>query len=300
MKDMLEALKTVGHLKFQPKRIVSLSPSNTEILFAAGAGEKVVGVTDYCNYPLIIKDKRKEEKITAVGGYWDPSIDAVASLKPDLVLVTTVKCTKKENNCREKCTRRCELTTEVAKQLGNMGLTVLTLSPHSLNDVLDDVLSVGRICGTDSEAVALVKSLRERIARVVTESKKLRHKPLVYFENWNDPYMSVSSGTWIGNLVDLAGGTNIFGDAASEWPIITPETIIQRNPDIVVFPVIPGTPRFWGSFEEVKKRRGWETITAVKNSCLFEVDRDLISRPGPRLVDALEFLACVIKSSTVS
>jgi iron complex transport system substrate-binding protein len=273
---MSAKLTVAERLTFQPKRIVSLSPSNTEILFAVGAGEQVVGVTDYCDYPLIVKDKINEEKITTVGGYWNPSIDTIASLKPDLVLVTTAKCTKKDNYCREKCTRRCETTTQVANQLKNMGLTVLTLFPHSLNDVLDDILTVGGICGNESEAVKLVQSLRERIDCVVAESRKIIHKPRVYYENWNNPYMSISSGTWIGNLINLAGGTNIFGEAISEWPIISPETIIQHNPDIIVFPVVTGVPRFWGSFEEVKKRSGWAAISAVQNCRLYEVDRDFI------------------------
>ena len=120
----------------------------------------------------------------------------------------------------------------------------------------------------------------------------------MYFEVWNDPYISVSSGTWIGNLISLAGGTNIFGDTVSEWPIIRSEDIIQRDPDIVVFPVISGVPRFWGSFEAVKKRRGWENITAVRDGRLYEVPRDFISRPGPRLVKALELLEKMINPSS--
>jgi iron complex transport system substrate-binding protein len=89
----------------------------------------------------------------------------------------------------------------------------------------------------------------------------------------------------------LAGGTNVFGEAVSEWPIIKPEEIIQRNPDIMVFPVVPDVPRFWGSFEAVKKRLGWNKIAAVMSGRLYEVSRDCISRPGPRLVDSLELFA---------
>lgn len=288
---MLDDYRDVTNLKVQPERIVSLSPSSTEILFAVGAGPKVVGVTDYCNYPPELDAKIEAEEIAKVGGYWNPSVETIMSLKPDLVLVSTAKCTVKTNECTTNCSRRCEVTTQVAAQLRSLGLNVLILGPHSMNDVLDDVLSVGKATGNTAEATNLVDNLRQRIDTIVTQSNAASHRPKVYFEVWNDPYMSVSSRTWIGNLINLAGGANIFGEAISEWPIIRPEEIIQRNPDILVFPVIHGVPRFWGSFEDVKKRRGWENITAVKNDHLYEVPRDCISRPGPRLVESLEMLA---------
>ena len=292
---MLDDYRDVANQKVQPERIVSLSPSSTEILFAVGAGSKVVGVTDYCNYPPELDAKIEAEEIAKVGGYWNPSVETIKTLKPDLVLVSTAKCTVKTNECKTNCSRRCEITTQVAAQLSNLGLKVLTLGPHSINDVLNDVLLVGRVTGNVSEAINLVDNLRQRIETVVKHSNAVSHRPKVYFEVWNNPYMSVSSRTWIGNMINLAGGTNIFGEAISEWPIIYPEEIIQRNPDILVFPVIPGVPRFWGSFNDVKKRRGWENLTAVRNDHLYELPRDCISRPGPRLVESLEMLVNFIQ-----
>ena len=288
---MLYNYQNMAKVTVQPERIVSLSPSSTEILFAVGAGPKVVGVTDYCNYPPELDAKIVAEEIAKVGGYWNPSVETITALKPDLVLVSTAKCTVKTNECKMTCSRRCEITTQVAAQLRSLGLNVLTLGPHSMTDVLDDIVLVGRTTGNVTEAINLVDNLRQRIDNVVTKSNAASHKLKVYFEVWNDPYMSVSSKTWIGNLINLAGGTNIFGEAISEWPMIPPEKIIQHDPDILVFPVIPDVPRFWGSFEDVKKRKGWEKITAVKNDHLYEVPRDCISRPGPRLVESLEMLA---------
>ncbi|MGW8288731.1 MAG: ABC transporter substrate-binding protein [Candidatus Bathyarchaeia archaeon] len=286
------------NLKVQPERIVSLSPSSTEILFAVGAGEKVVGVTDYCNYPPELDAKIVAEEIEKVGGYWNPSVETIAALKPDLVLVSTAKCTVKTNECKTNCSRRCEITTQVAAQLRSLGLNVLIFCPHSLNDVLNDILLVGRATGNVTKATNLVDNLRQRINRVVTKSNAASHRPKVYFEVWNNPYISVSSKTWIGNLINLAGGTNIFGETISEWPIIRPEEIIQHDPDMLVFPVIPDVPRFWGSFEDVKKRRGWENLTAVRNNHLYEIPRDCISRPGPRFVESLEMLANFIHRSS--
>jgi iron complex transport system substrate-binding protein len=295
---MLDDYQNVTNLTIQPERIVSLSPSSTEILFAVGAGPKIVGVTDYCNYPPELDAKIEAEEIAKVGGYWNPSVETIAALEPDLVLVSTAKCTVKTNECKTNCSRRCEITTQVAAQLRSLGLNVLTFGPHSLNDVLDDILLVGRATGNVAEATNLVDNLRQRINSVVTKSNAVSHRPKVYFEVWNNPDMSVSSKTWIGNLIKLAGGTNIFGEAISEWPMIRQEQIIQHDPDILVFPVIPDVPRFWGSFEDVKKRKGWENLTAVRNDHLYEVPRDCISRPGPRLVESLEMLANLIHRSS--
>ncbi len=167
-----------------------------------------------------------------------------------------------------------------------------------MDDILDNILLVGKATGNVTKASDIVENLKQRIHAVVTNSNLAFNRPKVYFEVWNDPYISVSSGTWIGNLISLAGGTNVFGEAVSEWPVICSEDIIQRDPSIVVFPVIPGVPRFWGSFEAVKKRRGWENITAVSDGRLYEVPRDFISRPGPRLVEALELLEKMINQSS--
>jgi iron complex transport system substrate-binding protein len=278
----------------KPERIVSLSPSNTEILFAIGAGDKVVAVTDHCNYPPELEAKIEKREITRVGGYWNPSIDSILELRPDLILVSTAQCKVKTNRCKTECNRRCELTLKMAEKFRSLGLNVLTLAPHSLDDVLTDILLVGKVTDNYTIAKEIVENLRQRIQKVVTKSKDVSFKPRIYFEVWNDPYISVNSKTWIGNLMDLAGGINIFGETVSEWPQVLPEDIIQKNPDIMVFPVIPGVPRFWDSFEAVKKRRGWEKIKAVRDDRLYEIPRDCISRPGPRLVEALELLEEII------
>ena len=274
-----------------PERIVSLSPSNTEILFAVGAGDRVVGVTDYCNYPPELETQLKTNKTVKIGGYWNPSVDSIVALKPDLVLVSTAKCSIKTNHCKTQCSRNCELTIKAANKMRSLGLNVLILSPHSLDDVLSNILTVGNATGNSSQVFDLVDDLKQRIDAIVENSKTVSVKPRVYFEVWNDPYISVNSATWIGNLISLAGGENLFAEAVSEWPMISPEDVISLDPDILLFPVIPGVPRFWESFEAVKKRQGWANINAVKNQRLYEVLRDCISRPGPRLVESLELFS---------
>jgi iron complex transport system substrate-binding protein len=274
-----------------PERIVSLSPSGTEILFALGAGDKVVGVTDYCNYPAELEKQLETNKTVTVGGYWDPSVKTIVELKPDLVLFSIAKCSNKSNKCRANCGHSCELTIKAANKLRSLDINVLMLSPHNFDSVLDDVLVVGNVTGNGLRANKIVKDLRQRINTVIDASKTITVKPKVYFEIWNDPLLSVNSKTWIGNLISLAGGENIFGHAPSEWPVISSEDVVDLDPDVLLFPVIPDVHPFWESFEVVKNRQGWQNITAVKTGNLYTVLRDCISRPGPRLVESLELLS---------
>jgi len=274
-----------------PERIVSVSPSNTEMLFAVGAGDKVVGVTDYCNYPLELDLRLKTNKTVTVGGYWNPSVKTIADLKPDLVLLSVAKCSNQTKTCATNCSHSCEITIEAAKKLQNMGINVLMLYPHGLQSVLEDILVVGDVTGNSLRAQEIVKDLKRRIKAVVESSKTVTIKPKVYFEVWNDPYLSVNSKNWIGNLISLAGGENIFGHTPSEWPMISPEHVVDLNPDVLLFPLIPDVPPFWESFETVKNRQGWENIVAVKNDHLYTVLRDCISRPGPRLVESLQLFS---------
>jgi iron complex transport system substrate-binding protein len=164
------------------------------------------------------------------------------------------------------------------------------LSPHSLDDVLGDVLVVGDVTGNSSKARAITEDLKKRVDAVVESSKTVSVKPKVYFEVWNDPYISVNQKTWIGNLISLAGGENVFGETPTEWPMIDPECVVQADPDVMLFPVIPDVPPFWESFEAVINRKGWENVSAIQNKRLYTVLRDCVSRPGPRLVESLELL----------
>jgi iron complex transport system substrate-binding protein len=273
-----------------PSRIVSLSPSNTEILFAVGAGNKVVGVTDYCDHPQQLEEQIKSKQTVRVGGYWDPSVEKIVKLNPDLVIVSTAKCSNKTNQCKTSCSRSCELTIKTAKKLESLGINVLVLAPHSLDDVLRNILLVGTATGNRSKAREITNNLRQRINTVIEASKQITIKPKVYFEVWKEPYVSVNSQTWIGNLISLAGGQNVFGNAPTEWPLIAPEDVIDVDPDVMLFPVIPNVAPFWESFEIVKNRECWKKVSAIKNDCLYTVLRDCVSRPGPRLVDSLERL----------
>jgi iron complex transport system substrate-binding protein len=273
---LIDSLGNIVVLTSPPERIVSLAPSNTEILFAIGAGEKVVGVTDFCNYPYNFSAWIEAGNMTSIGSYYGPSIEPIVALDPDLVLATSGSLAAAEN-------------------LHELGYNVLVVESKTLDGVLQDILLIGRATGQDIQAASLVTEMRERIDNVTNPVAVATTTPKVYHEVWNEPIMSVGPGTFIDEIITMAGGENIFNDATTSWPTVSSEAIITKNPDVMVFPdMYMGRQNFYETIEAVKNRPGWDIINAVKNDALYEINADIISRSGPRLVDALEALSTMI------
>ena len=247
----------------EPKRIISLAPSNTEILFMLNLGDRVVGVSGICDYPAEAKKKEK------VGDFFSPSLEKILFLKPDLVLAGG------------------GVQKELALKLSALGIPTLTLYPKDLNQVLLDVLLVGKAAGKEKEALLLSNSLKERIEAVKERSKNGK-KPRVYFEIWNQPVTSAGKGSFIDELISLSGGENIFHDIDKTFPEVSVEEIIKRNPDIIITAYMEKRGKMK---KEIKERAGWGNIKAVKEDRVFDdLDSDLLLRSGPRLVDGLEEL----------
>jgi len=260
-------------IKSEPLRIVSMAPSSTEILFALGLGDRVVGVTQYCNYPPLVNELKEKGKLTVIGGFWTPDVEKIVALRPDLVIGYS----------------SIPSHVDAAERLESMNVTVLLLFPRYLNDVFDNIVSIGKACGKFKEAQELVDQLRARVESVVEKVRGLP-KVKVYFELWFDPLMSVGPGTFIDELIGLAGGENVFHDAKSSWPVVDSEQVILKNPEVIVLPDNYMSD-YNVSVEQVRSRPGWQAISAVKNNRIYFIDDDMIFRPGPRLVDALELLA---------
>jgi iron complex transport system substrate-binding protein len=274
--DLVDDLGYSLTLTSPPERIVSLAPSNTEILFAVGAGDKVVGVTDFCNYPYDFAAWIETGNMSSIGNYYGPSVEPIVALNPDLVLATTGSL-------------------EAADNLRELGYNVLVIEPRNITFVIRDILIVGRATNHYDEAVALESEINQRIEAVTSQVVLASTTPKVYHEVWNDPLMSAGPGTFIDELITMAGGKNIFEDATTSWPTISSEAIIDKNPDVMFFPdMYMGRSNFYETIEAVKDRPGWDTITAVKNDALYEINADIISRSGPRLVDALEEIAKMV------
>jgi len=248
-----------------PQRIVSLAPSNTEILFALGLGDKVMGVTEHCNYPQGALDKEK------IGGFSTPDIEKIIALQPDLILASSIHAK------------------ELIPALEERGLTVFALAPKNLDGILEDIQMVGKITGKEAEASELVAQMENRIKVVTDITKNLQERPRVFYITWHDPLWSVGSGTTIQELIEKAGGVNIFQDIAGH-KTVNLELVIVRNPEIII--------ACTGHGEAKNKPFGWAkeeprlgVTEARKNNGVYQVDADLVSRTGPRIVDALEWFA---------
>jgi iron complex transport system substrate-binding protein len=251
-----------------PQRIISLAPSNTEILFALGLGDKVVGVTDFCNYP------EEAKSIEQIGTYFEPNIEKIFSLSPDLVLAITG-------------------LPEVIAKLEELGIPALILDPSDLEAVLANIQLVGKVTGAEKEAEALVSEMRGRIAVVTEKVTEVKERPAVFCEiDATDPSKpwTTGPGSFMDAMILLSGGTNVAAGAESAWVQLSAEEIIAKDPDIIIL----ADSKYGVTPESVRERPGWEVITAVKEGAIFDLNDDLISRPGPRIVDGLEAVARII------
>jgi len=248
------------------QRIVSLAPSNTEILFAIGAGAQVIGRDELSDYP------EEAKSIDKVGGSMGQySTEAIVALEPDLVLAAEIN------------------PPELVKQLEDLGLTVYYLkNPTTIEEMYANLEIVAQLTGHD--VTELLDSLKARVAAVDEKITPISARPSVFYEidasDASKPY-TYGPGTFGALLIERAGGFNIGSELSDPYPQISLEQLVVSNPSIIVL-----GDSIWGiTPESVKQRPGWETIEAVKSGNIFPFDDNLVSRPGPRLVDGLEQLA---------
>jgi len=255
-------------LERKPERIVSLAPSNTEILFAVGAGPQVIGRDVLSDYPEQVRD------IQDVGGSMGNfSVESIVALEPDLVLAAEIN------------------TPELFHQLEDLGLTLFYLrNPTTLEEMYTNLENVGRLTGHAQEAAALVQSLQARVAAVDEKIASVTERPFVFYElDGTDPLAPWTSGpgTFVDLLIDRAGGNNAGAVLQEPWAQISLEQLVVSNPSVIIL-----GDSMWGvTVESVKARTGWESLEAVKNDRIHPFDDNLVSRPGPRLVDGLEQMA---------
>lgn len=252
-----------------PSRIVSLAASNTEILFALGAGDRLVGVSKYCDYPEGALEKPR------VGSFIDADYPAIQRVEPDLVLTES------------------HLQREIVARLIDLNINVLSLNPVTLTGVLDSIPLTGKIVGCEAQAEALVTQMQGRIDAVRTQGTVLTRRPRVYFEEWGTPM--IPAGGWEAECVELAGGINVFpfpAHAHSRERVISSEDVLRANPDMILV----SWPGSFGRIKphKIKQREGWEKIEAVRNDRVFVIDDRLIVRPGPRIVEGLELVAGLV------
>jgi len=250
-----------------PARIIPLAPSITEILYYLGLGDRVLGVTEYSNYPPEAALK------PSIGSYVNPNIEKIISLSPDLVIGT------KDGNLPASVS-----LLEEAK------IPVYVINPRNVKDVISTIRDIGSLCGVSDRAGQLADVLQKRLDLIETLVSK-GQKPNVFLQINVSPIMTVNGTTFQNDLIRLAGGINISAGEPITYPRISIEEVIRKRPDIIIITAMGNE----GEFEKAKEDwMKWPSIPAVKNNRVFLVNPDLIDRPSQRMIDGLEALARLI------
>lgn len=251
-------------------KIVSLSPNITEILFAIGLGENVVGVTSYCDFPPEANEKN------IIGTITQPNTETILTLKPDLILTTASSL--HQNFC---------------DKFQKLGLKSIALEVEQLEDIYKAILSISKECGIEDRGKELVYSIKCDM-EAVRENCKNTKRPSVLVVIQREPLMAVGNGTYINELLDIAGGVNVVRHGYAQYPQINSESLIMLNPDIIIETACEGRINndLLESTRDYYKK--WANIKAVKNHSVYLINADILSRPGPRVVWAVEKLAEII------
>ncbi|MCR3956466.1 MAG: cobalamin-binding protein [Gudongella sp.] len=244
-----------------PERIISLAPSNTEILFAIGAGDKVVGVTTYDDYPEEVLDIEK------IGDFNGINLERIIELEPDLVI------------------NYGDGVTEENERLLEAGIQIAGFEPESIEEITDTILRIGEITGHKQEALDIVDEMNSKEAELLAKIEGLENKT-VFYEIWHEPLMAAGPGSFVDELIVIAGGENIAGDAEGDYPQFDLEQLIERNPEVYL--TANDLPE--KTVESIKERPGYSEIDAIKNDRVYLIDGNVISRPGPRIIQALEMI----------
>jgi len=255
-----------------PTRVVSLAPSITEMLFALGLDEQIVGVTEFCDFPVAAKAKSKV-------GYTNPNLESLVALRPELIVAP----------------REFHRANVLAK-LEELKIPVLLLEANSVENIFSHIHTLGRIFDRSTEAHAMTAAMRSRMAEIISRTEHLPRTRVLYVIN-SRPLITVGPGSYIHQMIGLAGGINIASGATAPYPRLTMETVLKEDPEVLIFPM--------GSVETVPRReqeewRRWTTLTAVQQNRLREVSANALNRPGPRVMDGLEELARVIHPEAFS
>jgi iron complex transport system substrate-binding protein len=267
--QVTDHLGKVITLEAIPQRLISLAPSNTEILFALGLADKVVAVTDYCVYPPEAQEK------PSVGGYTNPDVEQIIALTPDLVLASTTGADT------------------FLTQLEASGLKVISLEANTVAEVLDCIAIVGTATGSAAAADELIADLETRIAAItdIIDALPEDARPKVFYPVWHDPLMSGGAGTIHDELITKAGGINVAA-SLDGYDGISLELVLQQNPDIM----IAGSHGEEASLvllfcQEDERLAG---TTARRNGAIYGISDDPVRKPGPRIAEGLEMIAELI------
>jgi iron complex transport system substrate-binding protein len=249
--------------QFKRQRIISLAPSTTEILFGLSLDDEIVGITIFCNYP---PEALKKEKI---GTFSQPNIEKILSLKPDVIFATGLE------------------QAPAVERLRQLKLKVYVSDPSNIEELFNSIKEIGKLTYREIEAERLIALMKTEIEKIRAQVKLTppNKRPKVFIEIWHDPLMTAGRGSFINELITLAGGINIAQDISTAYSYFNLEQLIDRNPDLILLAYRDNKE----AQDIVKNRFGWEGIKAVKNDRVYnDINPDLFLRPGPRLVEGLK------------
>ncbi|WP_417392451.1 ABC transporter substrate-binding protein [Gimesia sp.] len=260
-------------IQTQPQRIISLMPAHTEILFAIGAGEQMVGCTTLCDYP----PETDELKKIAIANPGSISLEALVELQPDLIILGG------------------DYHRLLAEQLEKIQVPVLSFESQSLADIEKSILGIAKATGHTSRGKQIIEQIKNDIQAIQEQIKPFQEqgRPRVFYQVWDQPLMTAGPESFIGELITLVGGENIFSDVKIAYPQVSEETLIVRNPDVILLPGLKNSQQADAreAIATLQQRPGWQEMNAVKNQRIYIIEDDLISRPGPRVVHGLQKVA---------
>lgn len=251
-------------ISHEPTKIISTAPSITEILFALGLGNRVVGVTRQCNYPPEVLERIGRGEITIIGGFTDPSLEKILELNPDLVIGHNL------------------LTPEFVKKLEDAGIPVIVVkTAETIQGVYEDIKLIGKSCWADEEASKLVEELEEKISFWEKQIEDVKRVDVAGIF-WVNPLWVAGNGTYIHDLIEHAGGRNVFADK-KWWASVSDEELVERDPEYIVVPYKHGEELIYNGIMEMKRK-------GLIHGEVIRIDSDLMSRPGPRVAILFERL----------
>ncbi|OGX45504.1 MAG: hypothetical protein A3G38_03830 [Omnitrophica WOR_2 bacterium RIFCSPLOWO2_12_FULL_51_8] len=257
--------QAIGARDGQSRRYISLAPATTEILFALGLGEEIVGVSSYCDYPPEAKTKQ------AIGSFSSPNAEKIIALRPDYIFATGLEQAMAVN------------------QLRQLNLKVYVSDPANMAELLASIREIGRLTARQIQAETLITKMRAVLKKIETKIKLIpvERRPRVFVEFWHDPLTTAGGRSFISELVTLAGGVNIAADIDKPYVHFSPEEVVRRNPGCIILVYMQGAAQK----ENLGRRLGWNKITALKNNRVYnDIDPNILLRPGPRLTDGLDEL----------
>ena len=247
-------------LEKAPEKIASGAPSITETVYAIGAQDKLVGVTEYCNYP----EEAKQKEI--IGGYTGPNVEKLIELGVDLFITDFI-------------------ADDVKQTLNDAGVVVAVMTAKNYDDIFNKIALIGEMLDAKQASENLLDDMNSRQEAALKTIEGLKSKK-VFHEVWHDPLMTSGPGSFVDEIIKMCGGENIAGDAESAYPEFSVEKLIERNPEVYLT-----ADDGLKTVDDIKARTGYDQIDAIKNERIYFLDADVISRPGPRIVEALELIA---------